>query len=145
MEWEYVMAAFKDEVDRLRRTAAWTTAAGQAAPLWSFDNDTIHQNPQSHSTLKINKNNRVPLPPNSPDMHRVVERSIGRLKKAFQSWLFEHPSARSMQQYRTALKKMFHKNETADVVSAEVASLPDVYREIVSRRVNGGWPAKEFL
>ena len=105
-----VMKTFREQVESAIKSPRWAAAVGRRQrPWWSFDNDKIHQNVEARASLQINSNNRYPLPPNSPDMHRVVERCIGRLKQRFQKWLYEQPAQRSMAEYQRALLNIFFK------------------------------------
>ena len=142
-EWESVIAYFKGVVARAMLGKTWQEAAGRHRPWWSFDNDKIHQNRMRLAYLKINANNRFPLPPNSPDMHRVVERCIARLKGDFKDWLYAHPAKRDMAEYRKALLKLFKDGQTADVIDRKVKKLPKLWPFIL--RAQGGWPPKKQL
>lgn len=137
------MGYFKEKVAAGMQTEAWRQRAGRFRPIWSFDNDKIHQNRLILTYLKINANNRYPLPPNSPDMHRVVERCIGRLKRAFREWLYEHPAKRSMAEYRRALETIFKTTQTAAMIEKEVKKLNTLYKCII--KAKGGWPPKNQL
>lgn len=126
-----------------RGTSAWP--AGQPA-MYSFDNDRIHMNPETLASLQINYKNRFPLPPNSPDMHRVVEHCIGRLKTAFRKWMYAHPRSRTMREYRAALTHIFFKQASvasANVINKDVKKLPALFKEI--RAAKGNWPSKRSL
>lgn len=137
------MAYFKGVVARQVESATWRDAVGRHRPMWSFDNDRIHQNKQRLAYLQINSNNRFPLPPNSPDMHRVVERCIARLKAAFRGWLYDNPSKRTMADYRAALVDLFKRTQTADVINKDVKKLPKLWPAIL--RAGGDWPPKQQL
>lgn len=137
------MQHFKAVVEKARMGNVWQKAVGSGKPVWSFDNDRIHCNPFILNGLQINSKNRYPLPPNSPDMHRVVERCIGRLKKAFQTWLHDHPAKRTMREYRAALLKIFKEKELAESINKEVKSLVKLFPHI--SKAKGGWPPKNQL
>lgn len=137
------MAFFKGKLAEVTSSRVWMEQAGRHRPIWSFDNDKIHQNRLALAFLKINRNNRYPLPPNSPDMHRVVERCIGRLKAAFSTWLYDHPGKRTMRDYQNAFKELFFSTQTADVIDKDVRKLPTLYPYII--KANGGWPPKRQL
>lgn len=146
-EWFHVMTTFKEQVEAALRGHKWLAAAGRRArPLWSFDNDKIHQNVQARASLQINANNRYPLPANSPDMHRVVERCIGRLKARFQKWLYEQPAPRTVSEYKAALVNIFFKSPTvasAKTIAADVDKLPELFPHILAAQ--GDWPPKSQL
>lgn len=50
---------------------------------------------------------RIPLPPYSPDMHKVVESFLGRLDADFHKRLLHHPSYRSPEQLQSLLLHAF--------------------------------------
>jgi hypothetical protein len=117
-----------------------------AVATWSFDNDRIHQNPVTLARLKINSRNRFPLPPNSPDMHRVIEHTVGRLKTAFRKWLYAHPGPRSNKQYQAVLERIFYecpKVAGPAAIKKDVLGLPKLFKLI--RLARGGWPPKREL
>ena len=122
---------------------AWRAALGTAAPIWSFDNDAIHQNPTTLASLQINTRNRFPLPPNSPDMHRVIERVVGRVKAAYAAWLHDHPTPRSPAGYQAALLALFRQTQTAAVISKDVANLPALWPSIIKNK--GDWASTDQL
>ena len=143
MEWQSVMGYFKERMAAAIDSSVWRTAVGRQRPIWSFDNDKIHQNRLILAQLKINHNNRYPLPPNSPDMHRVVERCIGRLKTKFADWLYDHPGKCTMAEYKRALLDIFMSTQTSDVINRDVKKLPQLFPLIV--KAKGGWPPKGQL
>ena len=146
-EWSNVMATFKEVIAAARTSTTWLAGGGGACrEIYSFDNDRIHQNVETLSSLQINDRNRYPLPPNSPDMHRVVERCIARLKGAFSTWFYQHPGQRSMAQYRAELERLFFHDTsvaTPKIISAEVDELPTLFPLIITAQ--GGWPPKHAL
>lgn len=138
-----MMEEFQAAAAAVTASATWRAAAGHAGPIWSFDNDRIHQNTLTLASLKINSKNRFPLPANSPDMHRVVERSIARLKGAFADWMYDHPAPRSAATYQAALRRLFKSTQTAQVVQADVAKLPNLWPTIIKNK--GGWATTDQL
>lgn len=142
-EWSHVMLDIMAAAARLRLSGDWPTGA---PIMYSFDNDKIHQKPETLAALKINYKNRLPLPPYSPDMHRVIERTVGRLKTAFRKWMYAHPGANTMEQYQAALTHIFfnHKKVAgADTINRSVKRLPSLFKEILAAK--GGWPSKSSL
>lgn len=143
-EWAHVMENVMAAAER-RRASSGAWPAGQPC-TWSFDNDKIHQKLETLIALKINHKNRFPLPPNSPDMHRVVERCIGRLKTAFRKWMYAHPTSRTMQQYQQALTTLFFTNKQiagSTALTKDVKKLPGLFKEILAAK--GSWPSKRSL
>ena len=138
----YIMA----EAVKAMKRPEWAKAGFRfLKPWWSFDNDRIHTNKERLRFLRINGRNRVPLPPRSHDMHRVIEHCINALKAAFQQWLYTHPAPRSVAEYRAALEKIFFTQITAESIAKDVRGLPALFRVIASKQFNGGWTTKSQL
>jgi hypothetical protein len=140
------MASIKEAVQAAMASSAWQKGGGGNTKVWSFDNDRIHQRPETLAALKINSRNRFPLPPNSPDMHRVVERCIARLKQKWAAWFYANPAARDMKQHRAALLDIFATDKgvaSPAVISAEVAKLPRLFPKILARE--GDWAPRGEL
>ncbi len=140
-----MMGRFQAAAQAVAATRAWRDQAAGSGPLYSFDNDRIHTVVEVLASLQINKRNRVPLPANSPDLHGVVERCIARLKRAFQQWLYDHPAARTMEEYQQALKHLFFNDPTVAsprVINKQVEAMPKVYAAVVAAK--GDHPPKRF-
>lgn len=142
-EWSHVMQDIMAAAARLRLSGEWPAGA---PIIYSFDNDKIHQKPETLAALKINYKNRLPLPPYSPDMHRVIEYTVGRLKTAFRKWLYAHPGANTMEKYQDALTTIFFNKKKKSVADAEtinksVKRLPSLFKEILAAK--GGWPPRK--
>ena len=67
----------------------------------------------------------------------------GRIKRTFNLWLYTHPAERSMAQYMEALQKIFHDTQAADIIDADVATLPATYKAI--KKAKGDWPDRSFM
>lgn len=70
-------------------------------PIWSFDHPTIHGGETGAPVLEalgLSEAEHFPLTHNSPDLHRVVERTHARLCRRFDRWFLlqrqEHPMSR---------------------------------------------------
>lgn len=63
------------------RVAPLLVGNEQQQLVWSFDNDRVHQSalPMLREQGWLTNTKRAPLPPFSPDMHKVVEHCIARL------------------------------------------------------------------
>lgn len=143
MEWVDVMCRFKMAVAaRLQQRPATGPGAFGGRPIWSFDNDKIHQDRAMQSALHMYGRTRFPLPPHSHDIHHVVEHCLGRLKRDFKAWYYNHPRSRSMAEYRQALTSLFFTNQTPAVIAADVDNLPSVFNAIKEK--GGDWPARKF-
>jgi hypothetical protein len=144
MEWVDVMTRIKAAIaEKLRALPAAGDGSFGGVARYSFDNDKIHQDIAAQAQLKVGGSKRVPLPPYSHDIHRVVEHTLGRLKTAFNKWLYSHPAALSMAQYMAALEHIFFTTQTPAIIAADVATLPSVYRAI--QEAKGNWPDRVYM
>lgn len=142
-EWADCMERFKEAAKRAVRLGGWHAYHKYpATKFWSFDNDKIHQNKNLWRALSIQKKNRYPLPPNSPDMHKVVEHCIHNLKTKFKDFLYKNPKQLTMAEYQKVLKNIFHKEVKAESIKEDVDTLYDTYRGIL--RARGGQPPQQF-
>lgn len=140
MEWADVMRRIKEEVEE--KLKALPGGKPHWRVLWSYDNDKIHQDITLQAALKVGGRARAPLPPYSHDIHRVVEHALGRLKRAFNLWLYTHPGKRTMEGYMAAVQDIFYTQITAKSIRREVKKLPSVYRAI--KEAKGDWPPRKF-
>ena len=140
------MLYIKAAVEKAMKRPEWVKAGFRFLKAWwSFDNDKIHCNKERLRFLKINGRNRFPLPPRSHDMHRVVEHCINHLKATFQQWLYAHNAERTMAEYRSALEEIFYTQIKAESIAKDVRGLPALFRNIASKKYNGGWTTKPQL
>lgn len=113
--------------------------------VWSFDNDRIHQAalPELQGRGLISNSNRAPLPPHSPDMHKVVEHCIGRLTSMVNAELADTEDIQqSVGHWKARMEHFFYNHITAESIARDVSSLPATYQAIVD--VAGAWPAKRY-
>lgn len=113
--------------------------------VWSFDNDRIHQGALPELQLRgiSSSSNRAPLPPHSPDMHKVVEHCIGRLTSMVDAELADTEDVQqSVAYWKGRMEHFFFGSITADSIARDVGSLGDTYRAI--QEVQGAWPAKTY-
>ena len=101
--------------------------------IWSYDNPRIHD--ADLSELGITEDNRAPLPPRSGDMHKVIEHVHARLCRAMGEWVARNPNVTSRPAMMRKFQDMFFDVITPASVSADVASLPELWRWI---KDNGG-------
>lgn len=113
--------------------------------VYSFDNDAVHQGAMEELQQRglITNSNRAPLPPNSPDMHKVVEHSIARLTSMVNSELAHTEDlVLPVEHWRSRLEQMFLTGITAASIRADVASLKATYQAIID--VAGSWPPRKY-
>lgn len=113
--------------------------------IYSFDNDRAFTKavPLLKERGIITATNRAPLPPKSPDMHKVVEHCHGIIVAQFQQFLLRQKDLdKPMSFYTKALKKIFYTHITAKSVMADVKSLRATYKAIIAAK--GGYPNKKY-
>lgn len=77
----------------------------------------------------------MPLPPYSPDLHRVIEHTHGSAEVAFQKWLHENRGKKTIDEYKQAFKDIYYKVNTQQSIRADVQGLPRLYQWVWE---NGG-------
>ncbi len=127
--------------------AAWVEHTGGlpllAWPIYSYDNPRIHTNPAMLQRLGIWPGiNSFPLPPKSPDMHRIIERVHGRICTRFRDWLANQPQKQTIQACIAKLEEIFRKFETPAVHQHDIASYHEMLQQIVEKQ--GAWPERPY-
>ena len=113
--------------------------------VWSFDNDRVHTAslPELRVRGVLTPSNRAPLPPHSPDMHKVIEHCIGRLTSMVVAELADTEDVQlSVAHWQARLLDMFFNGISAESIARDVSSLAATYQAIID--VEGAWPAKTF-
>lgn len=107
-------------------------------PLLSYGNDRVHTSPLAclpeHGVFS--GRDRLVLPARSPDLHRVIEHSHARLCKQFIKLLHYQSDVLTAGQYIEQLRSLFFKHESVEVISKDVAKLPELYHVVA---VEGGY------
>ena len=139
-EFEDVMGIVnsKAKLVALKNPGIFGSEESPRPPLFSFDNPPIHQNAML-SRAGIKPAQRVPLPPRSPDMHKVIEHCFGRLTREMNTSLLSNPSIKSIEQYKAEIERLFYSKITRESIQAGVVSLVDTYTYIKGP-AQGGWP-----
>lgn len=117
----------------------------QQQVVWSFDNDRVHTAalPELRVRGLLTQDNRAPLPPHSPDMHKVIEHCIGRLTGMVVAELADTEDVNlSVAHWQARLQDMFFNYVSAESIARDVSSLAATYQAILD--VQGAWPAKAF-
>lgn len=112
-------------------------------PLWSYDNATVHLNKTEMAAVGITEANRLPLPPLSGDMHKVIEHVHARLIKAFKEEVVKLGRVCEPHEYMELLSSLFFKIITADQIARDVDSLKPLYAAII--KAQGGQVAQKWL
>lgn len=115
-------------------------------PMFSFDNPRIHGGAERWEELMLacdlEKKQRYPLSPYSPDIHRVIEHTHARLCGDFQRWINSHTGPFDLPAYKSKLFELFYERQTPEVIANDVKTLPALYAAII--KAGGGWPPKPF-
>jgi hypothetical protein len=114
----------------------------QQQVVWSFDNDRVHEGALTELRWRglVTANNRAPLPPHSPDMHKVIEHCIGRLTSMVVAELADTEDVHlSVAHWQARLQDMFFNGISAESIAKDVASLSQAIID-----VGGALPAKKF-
>ncbi len=96
--------------------------------IWSYDNPSIHD--VDLTDLGITEDDRAPLPPQSGDMHKVIEHVHARVCDAFREWVARNPRVTSPTQLRNQFEALFYEVITPASVHADVQSLPALWQWI---------------
>lgn len=136
-EFLHVMKDFRGEALKVaaQHPSVFTTGV---RPKFSFDNPPIH-NRAALATIDIKPEDRVRLPPRSPDMHKVIEHIFGTLTRAMNVSLAKDPTLNTVPKYKAELERLFKSVITPESVRKDVASLPATY-DCILNDVDGGWP-----
>ena len=139
-EFLHVMEYFKEKAMEVK--TKFPHIFSKRGPLrFSFDNPPIH-NTCPLSTIGIEPEHRAPLPPRSPDMHKVIEHIFGTLTNAMNESLASDPELKGVTKYKEKLEELFMHRITPNSVSKDVKSLKSTYDEII--RLGGDWPSAKF-
>ena len=87
--------------------------------------------------------NRLPLPPNSGDMHLVIERAHARARQQFQDKLLRLGKVMNIEVYKSMFEEAFYSANTAAQVQADISSLPQLYEAIIA--CHGDYVAQKKL
>lgn len=130
-----------------RRAEKTNREHGLQDPKYSFDNAAIHDMGQLED-LAITWEDRVELPPRSPDMHKVIEHVFGTLEIAMQEALHDDPGLTRGHQYAALLRDLFKSRITPQSVQKDIKSLYPLYRLLHRSKkyggVGGDWPPARF-
>lgn len=104
----------------------------ESAGGWRFSWDNAGQHKFSAEMLQARGMQWVPLPPYSPDLHRVVEHAVGRTWRAFLKARRGIPKSAKPDEYMDVLVDCFQEANTSPTVASDVMGLPEVYKVISS-------------
>lgn len=133
------MSELQQEVDKLVKSRQWKAEfQGTAQPIYSYDNDPIHLTDLVKTKLRIRADCKYPLPPNSPDLHRVIEHVMATLKGGMRGYVHSVRGRRPIDEAMGQLRSLFN-GLKAKSIADDVAGLHELYKEIIAAK--GGWPS----
>ena len=109
----------------------------ETPPLYSFDNPSIHTDQAVLQKLGLNRSwpvlgaLRLELPAQSPDLHRVIERTHANLCGKFQKWLNEDPQVYCMQGYCNVMAFIFYYHLKASSIQSDLDRIDALYQKVV--------------
>ena len=115
-------------------------------PIFSFDNPAIHGGKHPEIIMRamnLTLDDHFELPPNSCDIHKVIEHMHARLVGAFQEWMYADSTSYDLPTYKLALERIFYTDPSVashQVIMKDMQSLPALFRELVA--IEGAWPKK---
>lgn len=116
-------------------------------PYYSRDNASWHQWADLGG-IGINSEDLFPLPPYSPDMHKVIEHVVNNTWQRFQEYLLEHPSITTPAKVRAAFEHVFYTCNKVCSISQDIDSLPATYTVVHAKKEAGGtegnWPCARY-
>lgn len=120
---------------------------GKTTPMYSQDNATWHKHAKL-GDIGIKTSDLLPLPPNSPDMHKVIEHAVNNTCMTFFNYLLDHPDVTSLEDVKDAFSKAFYSGNTVKGIRADVDSLWKTYDVVHKTKANGGtegdWPSAKY-
>lgn len=140
-----VLAPTVKEAERLVKPKLGKVKGKKVKVQHSFDSARIHESAMTKQEFRgilqgvgwraVTK--RFPLPKYSPDMHKVIEHTHARAVVQWEKWLYKHPGSRSPQQYMQEFERMYRNCSCAEVIKADVAKLPALYKWV--KENHGAW------
>lgn len=109
----------------------------KGGPYYSWDNAAWHQ-AVSLDQVGLTQGDKWQLPPNSPDMHKVIEHVVGNVKRALRDKLADNANITSAQQLRDAFVEVFYEEISKDSIRKDIDSLPNTYKHIHHTKQQGG-------
>lgn len=108
-------------------------------PLFSFDNWAGHNTAAELGIME--GDNRVPLPPGSPDIHKVIEHIFNRLAYAFGKELWLYARDDDVDVYCDVAQKILF-NMDVQSIRKDIRSLVGTYQQII--KGGGAWAPRGF-
>lgn len=81
---------------------------------------------------------KLPLPAQSPDLHKVIEHLIGDLKRKVNRCLMDKPHIRTKEQIKAEFERVWREDIKADGIRKDIRSLEGTYTVVSTTRADGG-------
>ena len=132
---------FAETLHRVKSAAeAAFAACGDPPPIYSFDNARFHT--AAIPDLNISADEEMPLPPHSPDLHKVVEHQHALIKREFQKRFTIDRSISTRDEAKTLLSQVIQQVVKADSVAKDANSLYLTYKQV--QLAVGDYPSSRF-
>ncbi len=98
---------------------------------YSWDNAAFH----TRAHLHFSSEERLVIPPRSPDIHRVAEHPFHAVKSTFKKAFGRHRKVKSVKQAMRLLEDIVHEVVTPESIAADCAAIRATLASIIK---NGG-------
>lgn len=143
---EFQQQCLQPLIPKWRRLIKQHPAIYQDGVYVSWDRAKWHKPGRVLADARDIKFKQMPVPPQSHDIHKVIEHAINTFKAAFRKHLIDHPEIQRLEEIKAAAEKTFFKAVTRDGVRKDIRSLPATFRAInrsvKSGGTEGGWALK---
>jgi hypothetical protein len=132
---------FKDRVQDIKEASEKSKEEhpqyfSKGGPYYSWDNASFHTS-MNLEEVGTCTSDMWELPPNSPDMHKVIEHVVGRVKMALRNALCDNAKLTTVNKLKHECKRVFFEI-TAESVQKDIDSLPNTYKHIHTKQKQGG-------
>ncbi len=108
----------------------------KGGPFYSWDNASFHTSLKLQD-VGLSETDMWLLPPNSPDMHKVIEHVVGRVKRALREELCDNANIKTVEQVKRVCRDVFFRI-TTESIRKDIDSLPNTYKHIHDKKSQGG-------
>jgi hypothetical protein len=129
-------------------------AGDNLQPIWSYDHAGHHDTADVNERLARigitqQDSSRCPLPPVSPDFHRVIEHVHAIVCGAFNKKLRTLKGKRTAKYYQRVFKRTFHSVIKASTIQKDILGLPELWTTVSASKADGGtegdWAPQDML
>lgn len=109
----------------------------KGGPFYSWDNASWHASVKLEN-VGLTTADKWELPPNSPDMHKVIEHVVGNVKRALRNKLVDNARLCTVERLKPACEDVFFNQIAKESVQKDIDSLPNTYKHIHAKKNQGG-------